>query len=138
MWNQRACASPEEPVLWDYHVILLFNAKDDLEWQVYDLDTVLGAPISLNEYMISTFGNVSIPEEFRPYFRVIDAEEFARVFSSDRSHMLAADGQWQVPPPPWEAIVRDGRSNLMELINMQEHFIGTVMDRSQFEAAFLS
>lgn len=139
LWNQRAQPVPGEPVIWDYHVILLLASNEHAAtgWQVYDLDTFLDVPIALAQYIESTFGDPSmVPAEFCPLFRVIDADEFVSVFSSDRSHMLTADGRWQVPPPPWTAIVRNGESNLMELIDMQKPSFGTVMDLAQFEASF--
>lgn len=145
-------------MLWDYHVILMFRntgsrvsndskvsdgtqVRDDSTvsdgWHVYDLDTLLGAPIPIAKYIESTFGDPSmVPAEFGPKFRVIDADEFVSVFSSDRSHMLTADGRWQVQPPPWPAIIRNGSSNLMTLVDMQNPSVGTVMDLSQFEASF--
>lgn len=134
LWNQRASSSPGEPVLWDYHVILLVKADG---WQVYDLDTVLGAPLSVEQYIDSTFGDESVPEEFQPQFRVIDANDFAANFSSDRSHMLTSGGQWQVPPPPWPAIVREGGSNLMEFVDMQKPTFGIVMKLPEFTSFFV-
>ncbi len=140
LWNQRAQPVAGEPVLWDYHVILMFrNTGSQVSdgWHVYDLDTLLGAPIPIAEYIESTFGDPSlVPAEFGPKFRVIDADEFVSVFSSDRSHMLTADGRWQVEPPPWPAIIRNGSSNLMELIDMRNSTVGSVMELSQFEASF--
>ncbi len=133
LWNQRASMTPDEPVIWDYHVILLFDKEG---WQVYDLDTVLNAPTSVAEYLWSTFGQAQVPEQFQPQFRIIDANEFVSLFSSDRSHMLTADGQWQVPPPVWPAIVRNGQSNLMDLIDMEKPSPGTVMDLMQFQIFF--
>jgi hypothetical protein len=133
LWNQRARPADNEPVIWDYHVILLFENDG---WQVYDLDTIIGAPIPLAEYVELTFVDSVIPEEFASKFRVVDATEFATIFSSDRSHMRTTDGQWQVPPPPWPAIVHNEQSNLMELIDMTNSKIGTVMNLSQFKAFF--
>jgi protein N-terminal glutamine amidohydrolase len=134
LWNQRAQPAQGKPVLWDYHVVMLFMSDG---WQVYDLDTLLLTPISIAQYIRFTFGYpISIPEEFLPLFRVIDADEFVDVFSSDRSHMLTADGHWQVEPPPWPAIIRSGKSNLMELIDMQKQSVGTVMDLTEFKAYF--
>jgi len=133
LWNQRARAADGEPVLWDYHVVMMFN---DRGWQVYDLDTLLGAPVPLNDYLISTFGEAQLPEQFQPMFRVIDAEEFVSFFSSDRSHMRTADGQWQVPPPAWPAVVRGVRSNLMDFVDMQMKTYGMVFDLTEFQIFF--
>jgi hypothetical protein len=67
---------------------------------------------------------------------VIDAKDYVDVFSSDRSHMLTADGKWQVEPPLWKPILRNESSNLMELVDMDKPFIGSVMNYLQFEASF--
>lgn len=133
LWHQRARGAENEPVLWDYHVIMLYRKSG---WKVYDLDTLLPTPTPIVEYLRATFGEMAVPDEFRPLFRVIDADEFVRVFSSDRSHMLNADGTWQVPPPPWPAIERNDRSNLMELIDMKNESVGQIMDLFQLEIAF--
>lgn len=134
-WNQRSRPAPDKAVIWDYHVILLLGRGGS--WQIFDLDTLSSAPCSAFEYLDATFGRVSaVPKEFRPVFRVIDAQEFVDVFSSDRSHMLTPDGQWQVTPPLWEPIFRNERSNLMDLVDMEKSSIGTVMDYLQFENNF--
>lgn len=133
LWHQRASITPEEPVFWDYHVVLLYKSNG---WKVFDLDTNLPTPTPISEYLKSTFRDGAVREEFRSLFRVIDADEFVKVFSSDRSHMLTTDGRWQVEPPSWPAIVRNDKSNLMELIDMQKQSVGTVMDLFQFEAVF--
>ena len=133
LWNQRACVSLDQPVLWDYHVILLFRNEN---WQVYDLDTLLATPTPLGEYIQNTFTRDPVAQPFLPVFRVIEADEFVSVFSSDRSHMLTADGTWQAPPPPWPTIVRNNQSNLMELVDMRNPSFGTIMDLSRFETLF--
>jgi hypothetical protein len=133
LWNQRARVAQGEPVFWDYHVIMLFMNDG---WQVYDLDTMLVAPTPIAQYVQCTFGQTSAPEEFPPLFRIFDADEFVTVFSSDRSHMLTADGDWLVAPPPWPAIVRNQRSNLMQLIDMQNPSFGTAMNLTQLKAHF--
>jgi protein N-terminal glutamine amidohydrolase len=136
LWNQRASSAADEPVIWDYHVILLFGQKDG--WQVFDLDTTLPSPSSVTDYLSATFGEVSYtPEQFCPFFRVIDAQIFVDVFSSDRSHMLTADGNWQVAPPTWKPIFRNESSNLMELVDMGKSSAGTVMNYLQFEEYFV-
>jgi hypothetical protein len=133
LWHQRARTGPDQPILWDYHVVLLFRSED---WQVYDLDTLLETPTPIAQYIKQTFKQGPVPEPYLPVFRIIDADEFVSIFSSDRSHMLTADGKWQVPPPPWPAIVRNNQSNLMELIDMRKPSFGTILDLSQFENLF--
>ena len=133
LWNQRAGPAPEQPILWDYHVLLLF--KED-NWYIYDLDTLLETPTSVPQYIQYTFKKEPVAEPFSPMFRIIEADEFVSVFSSDRSHMLTADGKWLAPPPPWSPIVRNNQSNLMELIDMREASYGMVMDLARFETLF--
>ena len=41
----------------------------------------------------------------RRVYRVVPAAQLLRHFASDRSHMRAADGRWQSPPPPHPCIV---------------------------------
>ena len=105
-------------------------------WQVYDLDTLLSTPTPMVQYLESTFAGADLPAQFRPIFRLIDADEFVSVFSSDRSHMKDGDGNWLVAPPPWRPIIRNQRSNLMDLIDMQTTSFGQTMDLAQLEAAF--
>ncbi len=134
LWEQNVQHAEGEPVIWDYHVIMLFFHD---EWEVYDLDTVLETPTPFAQYIRSTFGQPPFaPAEFLPLFRVIDAGEFVSIFSSDRSHMLTPDGHWQMEPPPWPAIVRNGKSNLMDLIDMEKPSPGMVMTLSLFSACF--
>lgn len=133
LWNQRAGMAPEEPVLWDYHVIMLLKTSG---WHVYDLDSLLPAPTPFTQYLNGTFRQNLSQEEYRPLFRIIDADEFVTAFSSDRSHMLTAEGHWLVPPPPWTPIFRNGSSNLMELIDLQKPSPGSVMTLAEFAAHF--
>jgi len=133
LWHQRAGIAPGEPIFWDYHVVLLYKNNG---WKVYDLDTDLPTPTPFADYLMETFKEGAVPEQYRSMFRVIDADEFVKVFSSDRSHMLSADGRWKVEPPSWPAIVRNGESNLMELIDMRNKSIGQLMDLFQFEVCF--
>ena len=132
LWNQRARMAQGEPVIWDYHVIMLFMNDG---WQVYDLDTILSTPTPIAQYLRHTFAR-KLPEEYCSLFRILDAEEFVTVFSSDRSHMLDADGNWLVAPPSWPAIVRNQRSNLMRLIDMQDQSFGPALNLTQLEAHF--
>jgi len=134
LWNQRSAPAPEQPILWDYHVILLFKQES---WHIYDLDTLLETPTAVSQYVRHTFKEEPVAEPFRPMFRIIDADEFVSVFSSDRSHMLTADGKWLAPPPPWPAIVHNNQSNLIELTNMRGASFGTVMDLTRFETLFV-
>lgn len=100
-WNQRV-ARPGEPILWDYHVVLLQRSAT---WQVWDLDTRLGCPVSAADWLAGTFPFQShVPPRFHPRFAWFPAEDWRRRFTSDRSHMRTASGGWQHPPPLWPSI----------------------------------
>jgi len=92
IWGQRA-AEPGEPVLWDYHVVLV------AEGEVWDLDTRLAFPAPLDTYFDAAF---RLPERVRA--RVLPAAEYRAGFWSDRGHMRRG-GEWLAPPPPWPPIL---------------------------------
>lgn len=106
-WAQRA-AHPGDAVLWDYHVVLV--ARGATGWDVWDLDTLLGLPVSLSRYVNETFPRSfwELDEyvDLMPRFRLIEGRSYRREFSSDRSHMRHPDGSWLQPPPPWPAVFK--------------------------------
>ena len=117
VWQQRA-ADPGEPVVWDYHVVLL------VEGMVWDLDTRLGFPVSLDDYLRASFR--ALPPELShltPRFRVVRRDEFVSTFATDRSHMRSDRG-WRAPPPSWEP-PGEGM-NLMRFVDMDADFVGHV------------
>jgi protein N-terminal glutamine amidohydrolase len=102
VWSQRAARAPDEPVVWDYHVVLFVQ---DGAWRAYDLDSrvPLGAPLS--RWVDASFPRaVDAPPELAPRFRVVDGDAYRRDFASDRSHMKDERGRWRAPPPPWPPI----------------------------------
>ena len=125
LWAQRAAPAPGEPVVWDYHVFLVEAGAGGRVW---DLDSVLGMPVPLADYLAATFR--AVPAEGAPRFRVVPAGEYVRRFSSDRSHMRTPDGGWLVPPPAWPAIGAAGEtSNLMRFVDVEGEgeFVGRVV-----------
>lgn len=125
LWEQRA-ADPGEPVVWDYHVVLL------VERMVWDLDTRLGLPVPLPDYLRASFR--TLPPEvaaYRPLFRLVPADEFVKVFATDRSHMNDADG-WRAAPPSWKP--PGAGMNLMRFVDMDDDFIGAVVTLEQLAA----
>lgn len=114
LWCQRSAERPGEAVVWDYHVILAARAA--CGWEVWDLDTTLGAPVPLAEYLAMTFVDLRLLPPplldelagLAPRFRVLEAELYRAEFSSDRSHMEGAGWEIRPPAPPWPAIVRRG------------------------------
>ena len=122
---QRICKPPERPVWWDYHVILICR-KDS--WMVWDLDTLLGLPISFYDYVKQTFGEPGIiPVSYAPRFRVIDADVFRSTFSSNRSHMRTPSGKWIAPPPVWPPIINGPRNTLDDFLVTETHNIEEVL-----------
>ena len=101
LWAQRAATQPDQPVVWDYHVVLLTLGPA----QIFDLDSTLPFPCDARDYLRATFPLAgALPEPFAPRFRFVPAEVLDGSFASDRSHMRATDGSWRSPPPPWPAI----------------------------------
>ena len=103
-WQQQS--QPESgPVCWDYHVVLLAFANG--EWVVYDFDSKLDFPVSLGKYLEYTFKPEQMAANNAPFFKVFRGAYFTRTFSSDRSHMKDAAGNWIFQPPGWDAIESD-------------------------------
>ncbi|MEO7330116.1 MAG: hypothetical protein ABI193_16195 [Minicystis sp.] len=123
IWHQKASPRASTPIRWDYHVILLVAEP----WEIWDLDTTLGSPLPAGEYLRHSFPQ-AVPARVAPWFRLVPAAEFVASFASDRGHMRRADGRYHRPPPPWPAILPEGRaSNLEAFIDVTEDFLGTVV-----------
>lgn len=103
VWHQRASQRHEDPICWDYHVVLaVYRAA---VWEIWDLDTRLGMPVPAVEWLTRSFPALHGEyARFAPRFRVIESEAYLARFSSDRSHMRGDDGSWRQPPPPWPTI----------------------------------
>jgi len=102
------------------------NDKTPGEYRIYDIDSRLPYPCSLQTYLEFTFpSDVEIPADFNPMFRVVKAESYLKTFSSDRMHMYDATSQtWSAPPPPYDIIQLSSNtrpiSNLMQYVDMSE------------------
>jgi len=112
-------AQGNNPVWWDYHVVLLAS-KDD-EHLLYDFDSTLPFPSSLRDYLHYTFPNSEnwLPKDL-PLFKAIGAADYSRSFTSDRSHMKDASGMWIFTPPVWAPIASEGKLTLQNLMNFSE------------------
>ncbi|XP_023724329.1 protein N-terminal glutamine amidohydrolase isoform X1 [Cryptotermes secundus] len=137
LWRQRAGKEEEKLVIWDYHVVFLYNPDD--RCLVYDLDSELPFPTYFHKYVTETFRTDQIlkPEYFR-YFRVVPASVFLQHFASDRRHMKRADGSWIKPPPDYPPISTSASThNLDEFINMDPtKGVGQVMNLTQLVKTF--
>lgn len=107
LWNQKLCESPDYPVVWDYHCVLLLKSKASSSSWIFDYDTRLAMLCPLQEYVEGTLGTdlfQSNPSnQFRSLLRIVPAVDYLDSFASDRSHMLMVkdDGtQTYIDPPP--------------------------------------
>jgi protein N-terminal glutamine amidohydrolase len=127
MWHQKARNHPNAPIFWDYHVFVV--AEDP--WEVWDLDSTLGCPVSALKYFIHSFRK-GLPPAVSPIFRFVSPNDLATHFRSDRSHMKDETGDYTRPPPPWPEVSAKGLgSNLMRFVDMKDPFIGRVMSLSE-------
>jgi len=126
IWEQRA-APPGQPVVWDYHVILVVKEG---ELTVWDLDTRLQCPTTLTDYLARSFPPLALASGLpSPRFRAVEASTFVAQLATDRRHMRDARGGWIKPPPPWDAPAADRGSNLDNFVDMSQPFVGTLLDR---------
>jgi hypothetical protein len=130
MWNQRA--GHGKAIVWDYHVVVL--AENPVE--IWDVDSLLGIPLPLFDYLQDSF-RPQIPEQYHPLFRLVQADVFVDIFSSDRSHMQRPDGSFLKPIPNWPIIGKPGVApNLMQFIDMTNAFVGEVLSLDDLRQRF--
>ncbi|KAF4798173.1 Protein N-terminal glutamine amidohydrolase [Turdus rufiventris] len=137
LWKQKS-GHGDEPVVWDYHVILLHVSSGEQNF-IYDLDTVLPFPCPFDVYSVEAFRlDDSLRPEFHRKIRMIRADLYLKTFASDRSHMKDANGEWQKPPPPYPCIeTADSKMNLDDFISMNpEVGWGSVFSLSDFVHRF--
>ncbi|NWZ91725.1 NTAQ1 amidohydrolase, partial [Nesospiza acunhae] len=137
LWKQKS-GHGDEPVVWDYHVILLHLSSGEQSF-IYDLDTVLPFPCPFDVYSVEAFRlDDSLRPEFHRKIRMIRADLYLKTFASDRSHMKDANGRWQKPPPPYPCIeTADSKMNLDDFISMNpEVGWGSVFSLSDFVHRF--
>ena len=129
IWRHRAAHSPDAPMIWDYHVILL-TKEQKRGWIVWDLDTTLDFPVKAKTWLqLSFVMGCSIPDAYRPLFRLLTSQEYLQHLSTDRSHMREKNGNWLAPPPEWEPSFQPELGmNLFRFVQMEEEFVGEVLD----------
>lgn len=137
LWRQRAERGGEEPIFWDYHVLVLARSGEEGVWQVWDLDTTADLPCPVDEYLRLTFPYAGrLPRGFEPRFRLVPGDDFVQLFASDRSHMKNHLGRWQEPPPPWPPI-GDGRPNTLDRFrDLEDPIAGRIVTLAQFAQEF--
>ncbi|KAH8937605.1 hypothetical protein BDL97_16G036700 [Sphagnum fallax] len=125
LWRQKSKSSLEEGFcIWDYHVICIQkNLKGKGSAQVWDLDSTLPFPTSLDQYVSEALRPWAIWDaKFFRLYRVVAVPMYLQYFASDRRHMKGEDGDWRATPPLYDCIVgEDGAiHNLEEYIRMKD------------------
>ncbi len=129
LWTQRAAPKPDEPVVWDYHVVL--RVGDEIR----DPDCRAGGRLPASVWLDVSFPHGwAIFSRFLPRFRCVPAALFLASFASDRRHMRRPDGSFLQPPPPWPSIVApDGRTHtLPAFLEFESTGAGEWLDLRQF------
>lgn len=127
VWKQKAAPGEDDPVFWDYHVILI--VKNGPGSTVYDFDSDLPFPANFDHYVRDSFMPVKkLPYNYHPRFRVIPARDYRATFSSDRAHMKLKDGTWRSPPPQWNAIQAPNGTTLKQLLDLRKPTPGQLLD----------
>ncbi|VDM23500.1 unnamed protein product, partial [Toxocara canis] len=89
--------------LQDYHVILI--QQNATKYLVYDLDSTIDFPCEIHIYWKETMRtDIPLNERYRRWFRVVNALEYLKHFSSDRRHMRNDRNEFVAPPPCWPPI----------------------------------
>lgn len=105
LWSQTS-GDPNNNglIVWDYHVVtVVIGAQNSV---VYDLDSTLPFPCSLQDYISQTFHpEFELKKRYKQYIRMVPAIHFLAKFSSNRSHMQKSDGSWLAPPPNYPCIL---------------------------------
>uniref|UniRef100_A0A671QUR9 Protein N-terminal glutamine amidohydrolase n=1 Tax=Sinocyclocheilus anshuiensis TaxID=1608454 RepID=A0A671QUR9_9TELE len=140
IWKQKYSRG-DQPVIWDYHVILLHVNKQGQSY-IYDLDTILPFPCLFDGYSKEAFRS---DEHLKPAFfrselklRVIPGDTYLKKFASDRSHMKDSVGNWRMPPPPYPCLeTSESKMNLDDFICMDARVgYGEVYNLSDFVQHF--
>lgn len=126
---QRKANTPTEPLLWDYHVVLLWHVAPDARY-ILDFDTTLAFCTPIADYFRQAFLDESLLKpRFVPLFRVMPSKEYAEKLLSDRRHMRDEYG-WLVEPPPWPP-TSITESNLHKFTDMSDADYGRILTATQ-------
>ncbi|MCU7835047.1 MAG: hypothetical protein KZQ83_07285 [gamma proteobacterium symbiont of Taylorina sp.] len=121
IFNQLS-AGLEEPVIWDYHVILM--AKFDHTDFIFDFDSRLEFPCTLEDYFKKSLPtNINI--DYTSKLRVIPSSIYLQRFDSDRSHMLGIIPQAQFPDYPAIISMAENKIKLLNLFNSNNEIENT-------------
>lgn len=136
LWMQKAGKDLSHPVVWDYHVILVYS--EEAGSLVYDLDSLLPFPYSFRKYTSQTFkSDLLLLPRYHRKFRVVSAQMYLDTFASDRTHMIR-DGRYLMEPPSYPCIqTSDCSNNLQQFISMDQAIgVGEVLTLPEFQRKF--
>ena len=126
---QRKANTPTEPLLWDYHVVLLWHVAPDARY-ILDFDTTLAFCTPIADYFRQAFLDESLLKpRFVPLFRVMPSGEYVEKLLSDRRHMRDEYG-WLADPPPWPP-TSVTESNLHKFTDMSDADYGKILTAAQ-------
>jgi hypothetical protein len=126
---QRQAVTPHVPLLWDYHVVLLWHAANDQRY-ILDFDTTLPFCTPVMQYVQRSFlAENSLNASYVPWFRVMSAQAYASTLQSDRRHMKTAEG-WLCTPPVWSPISLTS-SNLYKFTDMSDPEYGQILSMAE-------
>ena len=101
LWQQQS-APVGQPVVWDYHVILLEQRYTKV--LCHDFDSRLAYALPAVNYLAESFPRGDkVKPHYQPRFKLIDKDRYLRGFASSRQHMRRGH-QWLSPPPHWACI----------------------------------
>jgi len=92
LYQQQQQPSPGQPIIWDYHVLLLATDTQ----LIYDFDSRLPFPVSAERYFQETLMSTT-QANWWVWIRAIPLVKYLAHFTSDRSHMLTST----TPPNIW-------------------------------------
>lgn len=121
VFNQLASRN-NQPVLWDYHVILM--ALINKSSVIFDLDSRLPFPCDFKNYMHKSLSLI-IEKEYLPIIRIIPAELYLNHLHSDRSHMKNIISNDQFPSYPPLLSATEHKISLTTLLDVKKTIKGT-------------
>ncbi|KAH8937608.1 hypothetical protein BDL97_16G036700 [Sphagnum fallax] len=122
LWRQKSKSSLEEGFcIWDYHVICIQkNLKGKGSAQVWDLDSTLPFPTSLDQYVSEALRPWAIWDaKFFRLYRVVAVPMYLQYFASDRRHMKdgAIHNLEEYIRMKDEQVLGDSKEALMQVTN---------------------
>jgi len=117
----------------------MLNHQSD--FYVYDLDTTLNFPEVLCSYFEKAFRpKMKKLVKYNPSFRVVNAIDFLKNFSSDRSHMLNNEGTLLAPAPSYLPI-QNGTTKMnlhsyISMSNLKDSHFGKVFSMKAFQIEY--